>query len=304
MRKLSAVTLLLACFTVAPAAVPTAREFDGPRAFQNLVAQCAFGPRVPGTAAHDQCARWLAAELRRSTDRVTTQRFTQMVKGKPVALVNIQAVFNPHGKRHVLLSAHWDSRPAADSDPDPAKRSQAVPGANDGASGVAVLLEIARALKSRPPTDRVTIVLFDGEDYGSTVAEMLLGSRYYAAHFGGPRVDWAVLLDMVGAKDLRIEQEHNSLAAAGDVVKRVWAAAHRAGSSAFVDEEGPTVIDDHVPLIARGIPCVDVIDFDYRYWHTTDDTPDKCSAESLGQVGRAILQAIADGEPGAAQKGQ
>jgi hypothetical protein len=304
MGNWGAAILLFACLSSARSEALPARAFDAPRAFQDLVTQCAFGPRVPGTKPHDQCAQWLVAQLRCTADRVTTQRFTQVVKNKPVPLVNIQAVFNPQGKQHILLCAHWDSRPTADADPDPAKRRQAVPGANDGASGVAVLLEIARALKSRPPTDRVTIVLFDGEDYGATVADMLLGSRHYAAHFDGPPVNWAVLLDMVGAKGLRIEQEQNSLAAAGDVVKRVWTAARRAGSSAFVEEKGPTVIDDHVPLIARGIPCVDVIDFDYPQWHTTADTPDQCSAASLDQVGRAILQTIADGEPGAGQKGQ
>ena len=133
---------------------------------------------------------------------------------------------------------------------------------------------------------------------------MFLGSRYYAAHYSGPPMAWAVLLDMVGDRDLKIRREPLSLALAGEVVRRIWGAAARAGCSAFLDETGPELLDDHVPLLERGIPCIDVIDFDYPYWHTTADTPDKCSAASLDQVGRAVLQAIAEEETSRNQKGQ
>jgi len=270
----------------------TALAFDAGQAYRDLVKQCEFGPRVPGTKAHEDCAAWLIGQLKPSADSVTTQRFQVKVSGETLRLTNVIATINPKGKGHVLLCAHWDSRPHADQEPDPKKRSRPVPGANDGASGVAVLLEMARVLKAHPPKQKVTMVLFDGEDYGTDVKTMLLGSRHFAAHYRGERPDFAVLLDMVGDKNLHIPKERYSVRRAGEVVERVWSAAARAGSKAFVREIGPAVMDDHIPLLEKGIPCIDIIDFDYPYWHTTADTPDKCSAASLGQVGRALLEAL------------
>jgi len=270
------------------------REFDSDRAYRDLVKQCDFGPRVPGTPTHGRCADWLVAQLKPLAHSVTRQRFTTTVNGATLHLTNIIATFNPKGKGDVLLCAHWDTRPRAECDPDPAKRNQPILGANDGASGVAVLLEIARAMKVHQPRQRVTLVLLDGEDYGRDVDGMFLGSRYFARQYAGRPPDWAALLDMVGDRDLRLPQEAISLARAPQVVARVWAAAARAGSTAFVPERGESILDDHVPLLARGIPCVDIIDFTYPSWHTTADTPDKCSSESLGQVGRALLEALAE----------
>ena len=278
------------------AAEVKSRPFDAERSYRDLVRQCGFGPRVPGSAAHEKCAQWLAGELGRCADGVVVRRFTVGVGEKRLPLANIIATFNPGGERHLLLCAHWDSRPIADRDPDPSNREKPILGADDGASGVAVLLEIARALRADPPKQRVSIVLFDGEDYGERVSDMFLGSRVFAERYAGPSVNWAVLLDMVGDRDLRIPFEEYSLRQAPLVAERIWGAAARAGSQAFVRECGPAIIDDHVPLLRKGIPCVDVIDFDYPYWHTLADTPDKCSAESLGQVGRAVLRAIAEDE--------
>ncbi|MCJ7749934.1 MAG: M28 family peptidase, partial [Armatimonadetes bacterium] len=179
-------------------------------------------------------------------------------------------------------------------DPDPANRSRPILGANDGASGVAVLLEIARVLKAHPPSQRVTIVLFDGEDYGPTAKDMFLGSKHFARTFAGPKVEWAVLLDMVGDRDLKIRPERFSVQGAPAVVDRIWSAAEKIGATAFVRNPGPAILDDHVFLLDRGIPCIDVIDFDYPHWHTLADTPDKCAPDSLAQVGRVILAALAD----------
>jgi hypothetical protein len=142
----------------------------------------------------------------------------------------------------------------------------------------------------------VTIVLFDGEDYGPGPREMFLGSRIFAREWDDPAPDWAVLLDMVGDRDLRLPTEGHSLQEAPQVVERVWGAAQREGIDAFVRERGPSVLDDHVFLLAEGIPCINVIDFDYPHWHTLADTPDKCSAESLEKVGRVLLRAIAEDE--------
>lgn len=285
--------LLLALTRPAPSAV-TPRSFDQERAFQDLRQQCDFGPRVPGARAHAQCADWLVTQLKPLADTVTRQQFTAKVGGKQLRLANLIATFNPQATRHVLLCAHWDSRPRAECDPDPKTRSRPILGANDGASGVAVLLGIARALKTHPPTQRVTLVFFDGEDYGTDAETMFLGSRHFAQQYAGRPPDWGVLLDMVGDKDLRLPQEGISLERAPEVVARLWRAAARARSKAFVAKPGQAVLDDHVMLLDRGIPCIDIIDFTYPYWHTTADTPDKCSPESLGQVGKAVLEAMGE----------
>ena len=291
---LSALSVLALIPDRASTGALTVRAFDADRAYADLMRQCKFGPRVPGTEAHARCARWLTHQLRACADSVALQSFTPKARGKPLPLTNIVSTFNPDGRRHILFCAHWDSRPAADCDPTLANRSKPVPGANDGASGVAVLLEIARALKASPPQQRVTIALFDGEDYGPSREDMYLGSREFAERYSEPLPAWAVLLDMVGDRDLRITQERFSLQKAPEVVDRIWGAAARAGCDAFVRQPGPAVLDDHVFLLQKGIPCVDVIDFDYPYWHTLEDTPDKCSPESLEQVGRALLRAIAE----------
>lgn len=275
-----------------PVLAESVAAFDGQRAYRDLVRQCEFGPRVPGTGAHERCAEWLVGQLRQSADSVTTQKFNVKVGGRTLRLTNIIATFNPKGKGHVLLCAHWDTRPRAERDPHSAKRGRPIMGANDGASGVAVLLEAARVLKVHPPGRKVTIVLFDGEDWGTDLSTMLLGSRHFAQHYRGERPEFAILLDMVGDKDLCIPQEAQSVHRAPEVVERVWAAAARVCSTAFVREVGPSIMDDHIPLLNRGIPCIDVIDFDYPYWHTTADTPDKCSADSLAQVARAILEVV------------
>ncbi|MBN1458370.1 MAG: M28 family peptidase [Armatimonadetes bacterium] len=296
-RWASAVVLVLvasAAIAGARAMAPTAPpSFDGQRAYADLVRQCDFGPRVPGTDAHEQCGAWLVQTLSRCADTVDTQRFLAKVGGRQLPLSNIVAIFNPGGDRHVLLCAHWDTRPTADCDPNPEYRKTPISGANDGASGVAVLLEIARALKASPPQQRVTVLLFDGEDYGPGPEHMFLGSRYYAGKFSGPKVDWAVLLDMVGDRDLKIPQEPISRTRAPEVVERIWEAAEQVEATAFVNTSGQAVIDDHVFLLQHGIPCIDVIDFEYPYWHTLADTPDKCAPDSLEQVGRTILAALA-----------
>jgi hypothetical protein len=295
--KLLLVAVLGVCATAAaPAAELRQRSFDADRAYRDLVRQCEFGPRVPGTKANAECARWLTHTLYETTEHVVLQRGSATVRGKKIPLTNIVADINPKAPRRILLCAHWDSRPTADHDPDPDNRNTPILGANDGASGVAVLLEVARALKAVPPKHRVTIVLFDGEDYGAGMEEMFLGSRVFARRWEGPPPQWAVLLDMVGDRDLHLPPEGFSVAHAPEVVERIWGAAERVGSTAFVREPGPSVLDDHVVLLSRGIPCIDVIDFEYPHWHTLADTPDKCSARSLAQVGRAVLRAIAEDE--------
>jgi glutaminyl-peptide cyclotransferase len=268
-------------------------------AFAYLEKQCSFGPRVPGSAAHQKCLDFLTAELKKAGSDVVRQPFfdRDAFSKKNVALTNIIASFESVRKNRLMFCAHWDSRPVADQDPEPSNRKKPVLGANDGASGVAVLLEIARILKTSPPPVGVDLVLFDGEDGGTEgrLTDWCLGSRYFAAHW--PRASfpkYAVLIDMVGDKDLTLPIEINSRRFAPDVVDMAWTKARTLGLKPFLDTDGYEIVDDHLELIKAGIPAIDIIDLDYPYWHTVQDTPDKCSPESLETVGTLLLHLIYD----------
>ena len=278
--------------------VPT---FDRQQAFTFLTTQTDFGPRVPNTDAHARCLAYLESELHKSSQNVTLQSFTQPgYDGVSLQLTNIIASFNLAATSRILLCAHWDSRPWADQDQDPKNVNKGMPGANDGASGVAILLEVARLMMEHQPPVGVDIVLFDGEDYGHAqdLSNYLLGSRYFAHTKPGSFAPmFGILLDMVGDKQLEIRKERNSLKFAPDIVQLVWSIARDVGSSSFVDEIGHEIYDDHLPLNQAGIKTIDLIDFDYpdasnRYWHTMQDTPDNCSPESLEEVGRVLLHLI------------
>jgi glutaminyl-peptide cyclotransferase len=275
--------------------------FDAQRAFADLQKQVSFGPRVPGTKGHLQCRDWLMAELEKYADRVELQTFTRMVNGKSLRMYNIFAIFNENANKRIMLCAHWDTRPTADEELDPANRKKPILGANDGASGVAVLLELARQFKVKRPQVGIIIALWDGEDYGPDINNMLMGSRYFAKNMGKLRPTYGILLDMVGDKDLQIYKEANSVYAAPELVERVWRKAGELGyRKYFPDSVKYTIIDDHVPLIEAGVPFIDLIDFDYPYWHTLQDTVDKCSPDSLrivGEVVAAVVYAEKDSEP-------
>jgi len=275
----------------------TLLPFNGQSAYALLVKQCDFGPRVPDTPAHDSCRVFLGEELKKYADQVAEQTFDEYLPGlqKTVKLTNIIASFDLKATQRILLCAHWDSRPWADQDSDTSKHRRPILGANDGASGVAVLLEIAKTLKSSPPPVGVDIILFDGEDAGLSGQNdtYLAGSRYFArtkdARFN-PMM--GILLDMVGGANLQLYKEVNSVNYAGAVVDRVWNLAARLGVTEFIPTPKHQVTDDHIPLLNVGIPVIDIIDFDYAYWHTAGDTPDKCSAASLEKVGRVVLAAV------------
>jgi hypothetical protein len=264
--------------------------FDGGRAFELLKRQCEFGPRPPGSAAHELTLQWILETLRVSTDRVALQHFTVGSARGDVRLTNVIASFRPEVKERILLAAHWDTRPVADRESDPVLAAQPIPGANDGASGVAVLLELAALLAERPPRLGVDIVLFDGEDGGNGggLTDWCVGSAYYAAHMGDYCPRLAVVVDMVGDRDLSILREQNSMSTSPTSVDRVWEAARTVGAASFKETVGAAIFDDHVPLIRAGVPAVLVIDTQYPSWHTLADTPDKCSSESLGEVGRVL----------------
>jgi len=290
-----AILVLAACRGSASQAVP---QFDGAQALRWVEHQVAAGPRVPGTAGHRAIGDWLEAELRRRADSVEVQRFTHVTQqGDSLPLRNIIARFRPSDPNRVLFLAHWDTKPHADRDPVPVRRSEPVPGANDGASGVAVLLGVADELRRAPPSFGVDLLFTDGEDYGTfegDAPDNLIGSRYFAAHLpAGYRPLFAVLFDMVGGRDQQFEQEGYSMQYAPEVVERVWRTAEEIGlGRVFRPRRGTPIQDDHLPLLQVGIRAVDVIGFPYTYWHTTSDTPDKISAASLADVGRLALALV------------
>lgn len=282
-------------------AAPPVPLFDKDRAWEDLLAQVRAGFRIPGTPAHLQVRDWLVKRLAESAGTVQTQPFSHRLGGREVKMWNIITTYPGTGtapRQRVLLAAHWDSRPTADQDPDPANRSLPVPAANDGASGVAVLLEIGRQLKRSPVARDVDIVLFDGEDYGPKVDNMLLGSKYYAQMLRDDRPAWGILLDMIGKTDVVIPREPNSEQYAKAVNDRVFQAARalgylRAGDTGFRDSLYKYPIeDDHMPLNHAGVPTADLIDFEYPAWHTRNDTPEQCSADSLALVGKTVLYAL------------
>lgn len=279
-------------------------DFDKERAFALLKSQVDFGPRYAGVPGHAATADFIVARLKPYADSVTTQGFKQVVAGKRLELRNIIARFNATAPHCILLAAHWDTRPMADMEVDPAKRATPIFGANDGASGVAVLLELARMFAKRKPDVGVIMVFFDGEDYTAnppSSENMFLGSKYYAAHLDSKTrqsIRYGILLDMVGDKDLLIHQEALSYEAAPGVVSEVWAVAKSLGyAKQFPPSVKYSVSDDHVPLIAAGVKCIDVIDFDYAYWHTVDDTVDKCSPDSLKVVGDVVARVVYQEKP-------
>lgn len=279
-------------------------DFNAVRSFADLETQVAFGPRVPNSKAHRACANWLIRELKKTTPRVSAQRFESPWADSTLHMVNIIASYNLKAKKRIMLAAHWDSRPVADQDVA-SNHNKPIPGANDGASGVAVLLEIARLLKMQPPPIGVDIVLFDGEDWGAEGhnEDYFIGSRFFAKNLKTYRPQYGILLDMVGDADLRLPVEYQSQQYAPQIVDKVWSAGAALGYKEFVKRIGPAVNDDHIMMINAGVPFIDVIDFSYKgkdgtnYWHTLQDTPDKCSPKSLKIVGQTLLKVIFDERP-------
>ncbi len=286
---------------------PTA--FNADSAMSYIRQQLAFGPRIPGTDGARKTGDWIVAHLRGTADTVVEQRWTQRLsKGGTIPLRNIFARFRPAATDRVLYITHWDTRPKADADPDPAKRKLPMPGANDGASGVALLLAVADVLKKTPPGVGVDLLFVDGEDWGDFTpdVDVLMGSQYFAEHLPNPGYKplFGVLWDMIGDADLQIYQEINSAEAAPEVVQRVWDTAKQFGyDNYFIPQAHERITDDHVPLIKAGLRVIDVIDIDYGpldssgrpspdYHHTTLDTIDKVSAKSLKVVGDVAVALI------------
>lgn len=288
--------------------VPT---FNADSAYYYVEKQVSFGPRVPNSQAHRKCASWLTKTLKRFTPDVVVQKYKSRAwDNTALSGQNIIGSFNTDKKVRVLLCAHWDSRPVADHDPDPENRDKPVPGANDGASGVGVLLEIARQLSMNSPEIGVDIIFFDLEDSGEPQSMQSnfrntwgLGSQYWSRnpHILDYRAKYGILLDMVGARDAVFTKEGTSMYFAKTIVDKVWDIAHEIGYKEFFPVT-PTqsIIDDHYYIndIAK-IPTIDIIQFDgetksgfFKDWHTIYDDMDNIDPETLGVVGQLVLTVV------------
>ncbi len=277
-------------------------RFDEDHAFSYLVAQCDFGPRNPGSDGYYACLDYLITELDQSANEIILQDFSYQERryNKQYNLENIIARFNPDSEFQTVISAHWDTRPWADQEDLRQDRDQPIIGANDGASGVAILLELAKIMGENPPPIGVNLVFFDGEDLGvpgenDTYCQ---GSRFFAKNLPIPRPNEAINLDMVGDKQLVLPIERYSLEYHPELVRHLWDRAKDMGLDAFIGRVDYAIYDDHIPLNEiAGIPSIDLIDFKYpnsyaNFWHTMNDIPENCSEESLGQVGALMVDYI------------
>ena len=283
--------------------------FNADSAYAYLAKQVSFGPRVPNTEAHRLTGDWLVSELKRHGAKVTEQK--AQLKAFDGTVLNARNIFaripeqgkevsvSPNGS--ILLLAHWDCRPWADKDPDPKKRDLPVDGANDGASGVAVLLEIARQLAINPINKPVDILFVDAEDWGEEGDDdsWALGTNYFVENppIKGYSPDYAILLDMVGGEGATFCREYFSERSAPVIAENIWQTADRLGyGEMFLNRMGSAILDDHVKLIQGGIPAIDIVEFHpdgdtgfNPHWHTTSDTLGQISLTTLQGVGEVVV---------------
>ena len=298
----------------AATAKPAGPRFDADSAYSYTAAQCQFGPRTMNSAAHEACRKWIVGKFKQFGCEVQEQNADlKGYDGTVLKSTNIIARFNPKAKKRILLCAHWDSRPWADNDPDSTNHRKPVMAANDGASGVAVMLEIARLLQAdKKFAMGVDFVCFDAEDWGvpqwetdyqDTGDSWALGAQYFSKNLpAGPKPEFGILLDMVGGEGAQFYREGMSLQFAPDIVSRVWEAARSAGcGSYFPDAVGGMVTDDHVPVNQNsGIPTIDIIPYypDCQQssfgptWHTVNDTMEHIDKNTLQAVGQTVIQVL------------
>lgn len=287
--------------------------FDADSAYSYVEMQCLFGPRVPGMESHLECLDYLVRKFNDfGADTVIVQSGTTMLyNGKRIDLKNIIVSYNPFQDNRILVCSHWDSRPFADNDPDPLQRHTPIIGANDGASGVGVIMELARQFSLQRPDLGIDFILFDLEDWGAPEWEhsqsvnggWALGSEYWASHphVPGYKAQYGVLLDMVGAPGAMFFREYMSDYYASWVVDKVWNRAAALGlSDVFVNSRGGAITDDHLNVNRiAGIPCIDIIQYNpysetgfSEYWHTQNDTHHNIDRNTLAQVGTVLLNLI------------
>lgn len=293
---------------------PTGPTFNADSALAFCYGQCAFGPRTMNSDAHEACGKWIAQQFERLGCSVELQRATLTgYNGTALQSTNIIARYHPERKEHILIAAHWDSRPWADNDPDSSRWHEPVMAANDGASGVAVMLELARLLQANDSLSvGVDFICFDAEDWGcpqwdstySGNGGWALGADYWASHYQpeGYVTLYGILLDMVGGQNAEFYQERESMQMAPRVVEKVWNAAHAAGFSGyFPRKQGSYVTDDHIPVNQKaGIPMADIIPY-YPLcqessfgptWHTVNDDMQHIDKNTLKAVGQTLIQLL------------
>ena len=286
--------------------------FDPDSVYEYVKAQCDFGPRVPGSEAHAACLTYFVEQFSRfGADTVIVQEGESVIyDGTKMPIRNVIASYGVGKPNRVMICAHWDSRPFADNDINPDNRRKPIIGANDGASGVGVILELARQLGLKDAAMGVDLILFDLEDLGApdwastTLSDggWALGSKYWASrpHVPGYQAQFAILLDMVGAQGAQFYREYFSDRYASWVLDRVWSKAADLGlSNVFVNQQGGAVTDDHVNVLRAGIPCIDIIQFQRDtesgfgdYWHTQNDDMRNIDRATLDAVGRVLLEII------------
>jgi Zn-dependent M28 family amino/carboxypeptidase len=286
-------------------------EFNADSAYLFVLEQCHFGYRTPESKASQQCAEYLVKKFKNYNAEITEQNFSATLwNGKSAKGKNIIASYNVENANRIMLSAHWDSRATADHDPNPANWNKPIAGANDGASGVAVLLELARLLASNESKIGVDIVLFDLEDQGTPENEKhssentwCLGSQYWAKnpHKAFYKPQYGILLDMVGCNNPLFTKEGTSMYYCSGVMNTIWNKAKQMGyGGVFSDEETGSILDDHyyINLMAK-IPTIDIIQYDrtteshfFPHWHTVNDTPENVNKETMQIVGNVLVGLI------------
>lgn len=296
--------------------IKSAVKFNSDSAYSYVAKQVEFGPRVAGSDANEACSQYIVNELRRhGADSIREQRGTvKAYTGDRLPINNIMAAYNPAAKSRILLLAHYDTRPWADGNPAQADYSVPIPGANDGGSGVGVMLEIARQLSTNTPPVGVDLLFVDAEDYGQLSGfsnhdeSWALGTQYWAenmpyAQDSLPR--YAILLDMVGGIDAKFHREYFSNNHARDIVDRVWSVAQRSGyGHRFINVDGGAVVDDHVYINKAGIPAINIIESKNEVtksfpptWHTLEDNMDNIDRGSLKAAGQTVLNVIFNEKP-------
>jgi glutaminyl-peptide cyclotransferase len=292
-----AVLLVLASCTTPPRPPVSPPIFDQDSAYRRLGELCAFGPRYHGSDGKSKAESWIIEQLRDAGAQVSVHEFEFSPKGTNITahFRNIVGRIKPELEERVLVGTHYDTRSINDRELDQGVKMAPIIGANDGGSGVAVILEMAARWKERPPLVGVDLIFFDGEEYGRNEQwdEYFLGSKAWVRDHPDYAPVWGVILDMVGDSSFEIRKERESVSQAPAIVQRLWDAAARVRATGIVDRMGGRVLDDHNAFLQKGIPVVLLIDFDYVWFHTTGDTLDKCSPDSLGQVGRTVMEAVA-----------
>ena len=274
----------------------TQSSFDGDRALAHIYQQVSFGPRtLDNPSAKAETLGFIASYLKPLATKLTIQKFSN----NGMSGNNLWASFinpKPHANQRIMLGAHWDTRPISDQESDSSKQYLPTPGANDGGSGVAVLLELARIFAANPPPVSVDLVFFDLEDMGNIDnLPFAIGARAFVERNRFYRPSAGIIVDMVCDKNLTIPQERYSKTKASALIDQIWKIAARQNATVFSKDQGAYIQDDHLPFLEANIPVIDLIHYPFPdYWHTSEDTVDKCSSNSLEQVGNVILSLVYD----------